>query len=277
MEALRPLITAGQIECRWGAGFVRLEVSSRRGGPLVVTDHSDGDPLALFSDTELANGRAALAGDLDAALRLSGQWEATINVDPAKELATSYPSCRLMALPDAAAVATLLTGRSWWELRALVQPGTPVTIAVHRTSALLNIMTTSMQIISLAGLTSHALIRGAVSDILPMTLPNAAPIGTPDPAVLIPVAVSGPDDDTGVVSRALHRQASACCWAQLASNVIRTTRVPGSSTSDFNAERGRSAVPDRISHRQSMMPCFDFGVHAPDTRIPSSVSDQAGY
>jgi hypothetical protein len=215
--SLGPLMTSGRLDCDLGAGSIELKTGGDGAGPLVITAHSDADPLVLFSDADLEDGRAALGGDVEAALKLSGRWKAEVDIDPAKALKVADTDHEWLVLQNPRAFADLVLSRPWWELSPLFQQRRPTVVALYHSSSPFHIATGRMQIISLSdlGRTPFTTERGSIG----ATTLDAPTAGTPDPRVLVPESVQGSEEDIEIICKALWRQASASCWAHLASSV----------------------------------------------------------
>lgn len=222
IDALRPLLIAAKLTCRWGSDFLTLETVDTGLRPLVLTAHANGTLQATFNSEDLPDAEAAFNGDAAAALRLVGAWHADLNIDPARYLAMTDTSRHWLVLANAHSVETLLTSRPWWELKRLVEPGRPLVIAVHDIDTNIDIRTADQRICALSLVPSDGDISPSPAryqERRSRWQAHAVPPGIPNPSSLHPHLVSGRDPEVPAVIKALARQASACCWAFLATTV----------------------------------------------------------
>jgi hypothetical protein len=222
VEAIRPLLTAAKLTCYRGSDFLTLEIAESGARPLLLTDHAHGTLQATFSNDELPDAEAAFNGDTNAAFRLTGRWHASLNIDPARCLSSADSTRHWLVVPNAQSVETLLTNRPWWELKPLVQPGKPLTIAVHEAGAELDIRTATQRICALGLVAPNAEHPVPKADLeTPRRwLSQAAPEGIPTPSALYPLSCVGRESEISGVVRALRRQTTACCWALIATNIV---------------------------------------------------------
>ncbi|GAC1373550.1 MAG: hypothetical protein NVSMB4_00180 [Acidimicrobiales bacterium] len=220
VDELRPLLIAATLVARWGSDFLTLECAASGTRPLLVTGQSHGTLQATFSNDDLPVAEAAFNGDVAAALRLVATWHAVLNVDPARCLSSSDPSRHWLVLPDVASVQELVGTRPWWELKPLVQPGRPLVVAIRDAKSDIDIRTKTQRICSLS-----LVAPGANAELEPSTISvgqwsmQAAPPGTPSPDAIHPYSFAGQDAELPSLLRTLRRQATACCWALLATSV----------------------------------------------------------
>ena len=257
MGTLSPIVTSGSLIARWGDDFLKLELSGGGIGPLVVTDQGHGDLRESFANDALQRARAAFQGNVDAALELEGSWSAEIVLDPARALTTADPEFHWLVLSDPRAVSKLMMSTPWWRLRSLVQPVRPQIIAIHRANEGFDIRTVGQRLMSLTALTGldsnledRSWISSEPSAAGLSAHSTASPKEMADPESVYPRFVNGDDDDTAEVLRVLRREATACCWAELATSVTvdedvahleffglqRTSWVLGSAGPDLTAE-----------------------------------------
>lgn len=219
LTSLQSLATFGALDLDWGSGRLTLRLATDGSGGLIVTEHTDGDPNDLFVQDEIETGVSALRGNTEAALHLTGSWQTRIDVDPARifKQADDAHSWIVVEHPDDA--ADLLMSRNWWQLKSLVQPERPLVVAIHQVDTQFAIYTDGVRMLALTALGLESLVELSPPQELPGLGLVAAPEGTPDPRILFPLQLRGPTEEVHDIARALWRQATASCWAHLASSV----------------------------------------------------------
>jgi hypothetical protein len=126
-----------------------FELSAAAGGALEFMADPAGEPSTAFEGDELAQARRAWAGDIEAALSLSGRWNGDLAVSLAAPLIAYDPGRGWRAVRTLDVFVQELAAYPWWRTGELVTDGTRGVIVAVVDDANVDVRTPSLVVLSI--------------------------------------------------------------------------------------------------------------------------------